>query len=274
MKKVILLVIALSVSSLCACAKQPVQKDRESYENGQTVVKDDSNEGDESLTEELMKGGDEQSADSENAGNYSTDGDSIDNKNTEVDSNVSISDVIQNTDVGTTECVKQEQTQKADDSANTGSTVNNQQNNDILDTSAEQSEALQEVTPEPEVYVPVSYSPEHIVALAIEKCEAGGMITTEHNLANLLAEGKITQEEYEEYYPLDGMENSYYSVFVNTDLNKAATISGELLYSEDGIADYIAEMLLLETRPIFNVTYAGIYASGNGTQFYEFRCHR
>lgn len=39
------------------------------------------------------------------------------------------------------------------------------------------------------------------------------------------------------------MENSYYSVFVETDLSKASTISGELLGSEDAIANYIAEMM-------------------------------
>ena len=37
------------------------------------------------------------------------------------------------------------------------------------------------------------------------------MITTTDNLASLLAEGKITQEEYHSYYPYDGL--GYYSVF-------------------------------------------------------------
>lgn len=112
-----------------------------------------------------------------------------------------------------------------------------------------------------------------MVNKVIAKCEAGGMITTEDNLANLLAEGKITQAEYDEYYPLDGLEGSYYSVFVETDLNIASDIVGNKLGSVDGIADYIAGMLLLETQPIFNVTYAGIYTQ-NGVDFYEFRCHR
>ena len=47
------------------------------------------------------------------------------------------------------------------------------------------------------------------------------MITTQQNLQNHLNDGSITQEEYNEYYPYDGMEGSYYSVFVETDLNKA-----------------------------------------------------
>ena len=44
------------------------------------------------------------------------------------------------------------------------------------------------------------------------------MITTQQNLQNHLNDGSITQEEYNEYYPYDGMEGSYYSVFVETDL--------------------------------------------------------
>ena len=119
----------------------------------------------------------------------------------------------------------------------------------------------------------VIYDPYQVVNMVITKCETGGMITTEDNLANLLAEGKITQAEYDEYYPLDGLEGSYYSVFVETDLNIASDIVGNKLGSVDGIADYIAGMLLLETQPIFNITYAGIYTH-NGVDFYEFRCHR
>ena len=66
------------------------------------------------------------------------------------------------------------------------------------------------------------------------------MITTQQNLQNHLNDGSITQEEYNEYYPYDGMEGSYYSVFVETDLNKASTIDGQRLSSEDAIAGYIA----------------------------------
>lgn len=119
----------------------------------------------------------------------------------------------------------------------------------------------------------VAYSPQNVVALATAKCQAGGMITTQQNLDNLLAQGKITQDEYKEYYPYDGMEESYYSVFVETDLNKASAIDGERLPSEDAIAQYIADMLMLEKDPIFYISYDGIFTTG-GTDFYEFRCHR
>lgn len=119
----------------------------------------------------------------------------------------------------------------------------------------------------------VAYSPQNVVSLATAKCQAGGMITTWQDLDNLLAQGKITQDEYNEYYPYDGMEGSYYSVFVETDLNKASAIDGELLPSEDAIAEYIASMLLLETDPVFYISYDGVYTS-HGTDYYEFRCHR
>jgi len=133
-------------------------------------------------------------------------------------------------------------------------------------------EKPREPEPEPQPQT-VAYSPDSVVAMAIAKCQAGGMITTQDNLANALAEGRITQEEYNEYYPYDGLENSYYSVFVETDLNMAGTTSGQSLRSEDAIATYIADMLLLESNPVFNIVYAGVHSKG-GTDFYEFRCLR
>ena len=136
----------------------------------------------------------------------------------------------------------------------------------------EPEETKPEETEQPEQTVTVvSYDPVSVCSQAVAKCQAGGMITTTDNLASLLAEGKITQEEYDSYYPYDGL--GYYSVFVETDLNKASTTSGRKLGSEDGIADYIAEMMLLETEPVFNIEYAGVY-NLNGTDFYEFRCYR
>lgn len=127
-----------------------------------------------------------------------------------------------------------------------------------------------EEKPEPQA---VSYSPEKVVSLAISKCQAGGMVTTEQHLKDNLNAGKITQEEYNEYYPLDGLEDSYYSVFVNVDLNKATTTSGMALGSEEAIAKYIADMLLLESDNVFNIRYTGTTKT-SGETFYEFRCYR
>lgn len=137
------------------------------------------------------------------------------------------------------------------------------------DTKNEQASEQQPI-PEPQA---VSYNPDRVVSLAISKCQAGGMVTTEQNLLNNLNAGKITQEEYDEYYPLDGLEDSYYSVFINVDLNKAATTSGRALGSEEAIAKYIADMLLLESDNVFNIMYTGTTKT-SGETFYEFRCYR
>ena len=134
----------------------------------------------------------------------------------------------------------------------------------------EKEEPKPEPKPEPQE---VSYNPDRVVSLAISKCQAGGMVTTEQNLLNNLNAGKITQEEYDECYPLDGLEDSYYSVFVNVDLNKAATTSGRALGSEEAIAKYIADMLLLESDNVFNIRYTGTTKT-SGETFYEFRCYR
>ena len=133
------------------------------------------------------------------------------------------------------------------------------------------TEAPTEAATEAPAPAEVSYSPGNVVSLATSKCQAGGMIKTTDNLANLLAQGQITEDEYNEYYPYDGL--GYYSVFVETDLNKAATTSGRLLGSEDAIATYIADMLLLESNPYFLIEYGGVTNSG-GQDFYEFRCYR
>ena len=134
----------------------------------------------------------------------------------------------------------------------------------------DKTEEKPEPKPEPQA---VSYNPDRVVSLAISKCQAGGMVTTEQNLLNNLNAGKITQEEYDEYYPLDGLEDSYYSVFINVDLNKAATTSGRALGSEEAIAKYIADMLLLESDNVFNIMYTGTTKT-SGETFYEFRCYR
>ena len=134
----------------------------------------------------------------------------------------------------------------------------------------EKTEEKPEPKPEPQA---VSYNPDRVVSLAISKCQAGGMVTTEQHLKDNLNAGKITQEEYDEYYPLDGLEDSYYSVFINVDLNKAATTSGRALGSEEAIAKYIADMLLLESDNVFNIRYTGTTKT-SGETFYEFRCYR
>ena len=147
-----------------------------------------------------------------------------------------------------------------------------EENTKAEEKTEEKPEPKPEPKPKPEPQE-VSYNPDRVVSLAISKCQAGGMVTTEQNLLNNLNAGKITQEEYDEYYPLDGLEDSYYSVFVNVDLNKAVTTSGRALGSEEAIAKYIADMLLLESDNVFNIRYTGTTKT-SGETFYEFRCYR
>lgn len=116
-----------------------------------------------------------------------------------------------------------------------------------------------------------SYSPQKVVSLATQKVKAGGKVLLTENLEQLLKDGSITKEEYEEYYPYDGA--GYYSVYVETDLRTAQTTSGKRLQSVDAIAGHIADMLLLESGDYFLIEYAGVYTL-NGTKFYEFRCYR
>ncbi len=169
------------------------------------------------------------------------------------------------TEVATTEATSEPVVEEPSDSSTEQATE------ESTETSTEQStEQTPEVSPENSF---VAYDPNYVVALATEKTKAYGKIRVWENLDRLLAEGQITQEEYNEYYPYDGLEDSYYSVFVKTDLSKASTISGELLGTEEGIAEYIAGMLALETGPYFAISYAGIYEGASG-DFYEFRCHR
>lgn len=95
----------------------------------------------------------------------------------------------------------------------------------------------------------MGYDADRVARLAVEKCKAAGMIPLSENPDRLLEERKITQEEYSEYYPYDGC--GYCSVFVETNLNLASTISGSRLCSEEEIADYIAGMMVLKVEPYF-----------------------
>lgn len=117
----------------------------------------------------------------------------------------------------------------------------------------------------------IGYNADRVTELATLKCKETGMITLPESLDSMLVAGEITKEEYDEYYPYDGC--GYYSVFVETNLNTASTISGRKLGSEEEIADYIAAMMVLEREPYFYIECAGIYKN-NGTEFYEFRCYR
>lgn len=138
-------------------------------------------------------------------------------------------------------------------------------------TPTEPEQTKEQSTEAPTEAEAVAYSPNEVVSLATAKTKAYGKISIPEDLDNMLANGEITKEEYDAYYPYDGA--GYYSVFVETDLNEASTTSGRKLESVEGIADYISGMLALETGPYFYIEYTGITNTG-GKDFYEFRCYR
>lgn len=140
-------------------------------------------------------------------------------------------------------------------------------------TEAPTEEPTTEAPTQPPVQEPefVAYNPYNVAQMANDKVKAAGKILLPKNLDRLLAEGAITQEEYNEYYPYDGC--GYYSVFIETNLLIAQDIVGTPLRSEEAIAEHIAGMLVLETGPYVYVECNGVY-NHNGTDFYEFRCYR
>lgn len=117
----------------------------------------------------------------------------------------------------------------------------------------------------------VAYSPDKVVKLATQKTKDKVKTYIPDDMKKRLREGTITQAEYDEYYPYAGA--GYYSVFVETNLNEASDITGWKLGTVDGIAEYIAGMLALETGPYFYIEYSGT-TNLDGTDFYEFRCYR
>ena len=173
---------------------------------------------------------------------------------------------------------KQEEKQTVADNSNTESTKKKTESTQSENKSNEADQPKDELKEEPKVEqqasvlpVKVDYSPSNVVSMATAKTKSAGKILLTDNLDSLLANGSISQEEYNSYYPYDGA--GYYTVYVQTDLNTASTTSGRLLGSEDGIAQYIADMLALESGPYFLIEYVGVYTNGSG-KFYEFRCYR
>lgn len=118
----------------------------------------------------------------------------------------------------------------------------------------------------------IEYNPDRVCALATAICEEAGLKTTADSMDEMLANGLISQEEYDEFYPYAGA--GYLGVFLETDLSIACTITGRKLSSEQAIAEYLAEVMISEaTDEFFFIECAGIYVH-NGVPMYEFRCYR
>ncbi len=119
---------------------------------------------------------------------------------------------------------------------------------------------------------PVSYSPQRVVQLATEKTKAAGKIYIPDDLDWMLAEGTITQEDYNDCYPTDGA--GYLEFYVATDLNEARDVSGTVKFnSEDDIAANIAGMYSSLPQQYFYIEYHGTVMYGD-KECYVFYCYR
>lgn len=119
---------------------------------------------------------------------------------------------------------------------------------------------------------PVSYSPQRVVQLATEKTKAAGKIYIPDDLDRMLAEGTITQENYNDCYPTDGA--GYLEFYVATDLNEARDVSGTVKFnSEDDIAANIAGMYSSLPQQYFYIEYHGTVMYGD-KECYVFYCYR
>ena len=119
---------------------------------------------------------------------------------------------------------------------------------------------------------PVSYSQQRVVQLATEKTKAAGKIYIPDDLDRMLAEGTITQEDYNDCYPTDGA--GYLEFYVATDLNDARDVSGTVKFnSEDDIAANIAGMYSSLPQQYFYIEYHGTVMYGD-KECYVFYCYR
>lgn len=126
--------------------------------------------------------------------------------------------------------------------------------------------------PQPSQPEPVSYSPQRVVQLATEKTKAAGKIYIPDDLDRMLAEGTITQEDYNDCYPTDGA--GYLEFYVATDLNEARDVSGTVKFnSEDDIAANIAGMYSSLPQQYFYIEYHGTVMYGD-KECYVFYCYR
>lgn len=141
--------------------------------------------------------------------------------------------------------------------------------NEVAQPQPPQQEPEQQAEKEPE---PVSYSPERVVQLATEKTKANGKIYIPDDLNRMLAEGTLSQEDYNACYPTDGA--GYLEYYVATDLNEARDVSGTVNFnSEDDIAANIAGMYNSLPQQYFYIEYHGTVTYG-GKECYVFYCYR
>ena len=284
MKKILMILLSVMILALAGCA------DREDNAEMDVAVNDISTEviqpTEEETTEFIEAEIEEETNTTESFSDISTDESVVPEDETDISNTVKFEDspaeVTQaestqsrqksaEEEQTSAEAAQKQEPQKDSQSSSEQITDCEQDSKQPEQTTSEPESQEAEVPDEEQPKQSVSYDPNQVVALATEKTKALGKISIPEDLDNMLANGEITKEEYDAYYPYDGA--GYYSVFVETDLNEASTTSGRKLESVEGIADYISGMLALETGPYFYIEYTGITNTG-GRDFYEFRCYR
>ena len=141
----------------------------------------------------------------------------------------------------------------------------------LSEASQQEPEQLQPEN-EPQQAQPVHYSPQRVVELAVEKTKNYGKVYIPDSLNHMLAEGMISQEDYNAYYPTDGA--GYIEFYVASDMNEARDVSGTIKFnSEDDIAANIAGMYNALAQQYFYIEYHGIVVYGD-KECYVFYCYR
>lgn len=125
---------------------------------------------------------------------------------------------------------------------------------------------------EPEQVEPVSYSPQRVAELAVEKTAAQGKIYIPDDLDRMLAAGELSQEDYDACYPTDGA--GYLEYYVAADMNEARDISGTIQFSSEAdIAANIAGMYAALPQQYFYIAYGGSVMYGD-KECHVFYCYR
>lgn len=164
----------------------------------------------------------------------------------------------------------EQQNERSDQSQQTAASraeTATQESSNQEDTAAAPSEPAQ-----PSETVPISYSPQRVVELAVEKTKAQGKIYIPDDLNQLLAAGEISQEDYNASYPTDGA--GYLEYYVAADMNEARDISGTVQFSSEAdIAANIAGMYASLPQQYFYIEYHGT-VTYDGKECYVFYCYR
>ena len=126
--------------------------------------------------------------------------------------------------------------------------------------------------PETEKAEPISYSPQKVAELAVEKTKAQGKVYIPDDLDRMLAAGEISQEDYNACYPTDGA--GYLEYFVAANMNEARDISGTVRFnSEEDIAANIAGVYAALPQQYFYIEYHGTVMY-DGKECHVFYCYR